>query len=362
MMFLAQTSFQWKETDPVSMIIAGGIFGAFILFLIIANATNQSGSGGGGTKKRYSKRGFRQNARKLGLSRPQIRTLDNLIRRFRIPNGNSLLTSSSQLDSLLKRAIHSIEGLNTSDSIKETQKLQLYRIKQTIERNSSRKRVFTGTKQLLAGIRLVITPEGGGRFQSKILTNLKGVIAASVPVDAKGNQIRWKRWTKVQVFFWKSNGQGFSFVTKVNGYGKVRTADALLLNHSNSITQAQQRKYRRKSIERPAYFFPVSVLSEGIGKNAKKRAFVETKRGTLATILDISGGGCSIRSAHPLQTGSLIKVDFETDSRESVSFYGKVLQTRKSPPFGGVMHIMFTRIGKHNLNSINAFVYNYEES
>ncbi len=361
MMFLLQTNFQWKETDPVTGIIAVVIFGAFILFLVIANNASGAGKTGSGGNSRGTKRGFRLNARKIGLSRPQLRTLENLAKRHNAGNLNNLLSSSAQLDNLLKKAIQSINGQSSSDAQKETQKLQLYRIKQLIERNATRKKVFTGTKQLIAGTRIVLTPEGGGRYQSKILTNLKGVLAVSVPADNAGSQLRWKRWSKVNAFFWKSNGQGFSFSTKVNGYGKVRTFDALLLNHSNHIVQAQQRRFRRRSIERPTYFYPVRILTDGIGKNVKKRAIVENRRGTLATMLDISAGGCSIRSINPLTAGELIKVDFETEANAAVSFYGKVINTRKAHPHGGIMHIRFTRISKQNLNSINAYVYNYQD-
>lgn len=363
MNLLLQTDFQWKETDPVTSAIAIGIFIAFIVFLIIAGAAsgNQTGSGssGGGGPRRYSKRAFRQRARRLGLSKVQIKTLQNLIKRFGIAKPMNLLANSAALDSLLRRAIQSIEGLGASEQQKENQKLHLYRIKQTIERNAHKKTVYSGTKQLNAGIQLVITPEGGGRYQSKLLTTLKGAIAASVPSDPGGNQIRWKRWTKLKVFFWKANGQGFSFVTKINGYGKVRGIDAILLNHSNAIVQAQQRKYRRRNLDRPAYFYPVRILSDGVGKNSRKKAQVEAHRGTLSTILDISSGGCSIRTAHPLTAGELIKVEFETDHTSPISFYGKVLSTRKTRPYGGIMHIMFTRIGKRNLNSINAYIYDY---
>ncbi|WP_319561820.1 PilZ domain-containing protein [Marispirochaeta sp.] len=363
MSILIQTNFQWKETDPVSMLIAGLIFAGFIVFLFIANAASRSstpGSSSGGSRK-LSKRAFYIRAKSLGLSHPQIRTVQNLIKRFQPANPNNILYNSSQLDSLLRRGIQSIDGLSASDQQKENQKLQLYRIKQTIERNVSRKSQFSSTKQLRAGMQIVLSPEQGGRFQSKLLTNLKGSLAVSVPLDAGGRQIRWKRWTKLQVFFWRSNGQGFSFATKINGYGKVRATDAVLLNHTSAITQAQQRKYRRRSIERPAYFFPVRILTDGLGKEAKKRAYVETNRRTLATMLDISGGGCSIRTSRPLGKGELIKVEFETDHRAKISFYGKVMHSRKARPFGGVMHIMFTRISKRNLNSINAYIYNYSQ-
>ncbi|ORC34222.1 hypothetical protein B4O97_12985 [Marispirochaeta aestuarii] len=364
MRILIQTTFQWKETDPVSMVIAGLIFAGFIVFLFIANAASRNSTGrpSSGGNRRFSRRSFYVRAKSLGLNHVQIKTLQNLIKRFQPVNPNNILYNSSQLDSLLRRGIQSIDGLSASDQQKENQKLQLYRIKQSIERNSSRKTLYSNTKQLTAGIQLVLTPEHGGRFQSKLLTNLKGSLAASVPLDAEGHQIRWKRWTKLNVFFWRSNGQGYFFTTKISGYGKVRSADALLLNHTSSITQAQQRKYRRRSIERPAYFFPVRIMTEGIGKDAKKRAYVEGNRGTLATMLDISSGGCSIRTSRPLSKGDLIKVDFETDQRSKISFYGKVMHTRKARPFGGVMHIMFTRISKRNLNNINAYIYNYSTS
>ena len=362
MNLLIQTNFQWKETDPVSTAIAAGIFVAFIVFLIIANAAsgNSSGSSSGRTR-RFSKGSFRGRARKLGLSKPQIRTLENLVKRFGVANPMNILANSGLLDNLLKRAIQGIEGLSASPQQKENHKLQLYRIKQTIERNAHRKTVYSGTKQLSVGTRLVITPEEGGRYQSKLMTNLKGSLAAAVPSDPSGHQLRWKRWTKVRVFFWKSNGQGYSFLTKISGYSRIRGEDVLLLNHTSAIVQAQQRKYRRRSIDRPAYFYPVRILSDGIGKNARKHAQVEGHRGTLSTILDISSGGCSIRSAHPLTAGDLVKVEFEADHRSPISFYGKVLNSRKAKPYGGIMHIMFTRISKSNLNNINAFVYDYSQ-
>ena len=362
-MFLLQTNFQWKETDPLTTAIAAGIFIAFIAFLVIANAA--SGTSGrtpsGGGTRRFSRRAFRQRGRKLELSTPQIKTLENLIKRFGVQNPMNLLSNPALLDSLLKRAIQAIDGMSASEQERENQKLQLYRIKQTIERNAHSKTVYSGTRQLRVGTRLTISPEGGGRYQSKLLTNLKDSLAVAVPADPAGRQLRWKRWTKVRVFFWKANGQGYSFVTKISGYGKVRGSDVLMLNHTSSIVQAQQRKYRRRNIDRPAYIYPVRILSDGIGKGAKKRAHVEGGRGTLSTMLDISSGGCSIRTAHPLSAGELIKVEFEAEHRSVINFYGKVLGTRKARPYGAIMHIMFTRISKQNLNNINAFIYNYGE-
>ena len=361
---LAQVSqFSWKENDPTTVYVFLGIFVAFILFLVIASQASGRSGGGGyspeNTKRigRFSKGAFRRRARGLGLSRYQIRTLEILYRQFRIPNPMVLLTSSKQMDVLLKRAIMSLEALNSSEAVKESQKLTLFRIKQIIERNSQKKTIYSGTSQLKSGLTIALTPEGGGRYQSRIISVLRDSLALSIPYTGAGKEMRWKRGTKLKVFFWKPNGQGYSFYTKVSGYSSIRGIPSVLTSHSHAIVQAQQRRFRRKNIDRPAYFYPVRILSEGVGKSAQKKAFVDSGRHTLSTIIDVSGGGCSIRTAHPLGENELIKVEFETDQGSLVSFFGKVKHMRRVRPYGGIMHIMFTRISKRNLNRINSFVY-----
>ena len=364
---LAQvTQFSWKENDPTTVYVFVGIFFAFIVFLVIASQMGARSGGGmnpdsGRKQGRFSKGAFRRKARTLGLSRYQISTLENLYKRFSLSNPMVLLSSSKQMDVLLKKSIASIEGLSTSEAIKENQKLTLYRIKQIIERNSQKKTIYSGTTQLKSGLTVALTPEGGGRYQSRIISVLRDSLAFAIPNEASGQEVRWKKWTKLKVFFWKPNGQGYSFYTKISGYANIRGIPSILASHSSSVIQAQQRRFRRKAIDKPAYFYPVRILSEGLGKNAQKRAFVDSGRHTLSTILDISAGGCSIRTAHPLGENELIKVEFETERGNMVSFFGKVKHMRKVRPYGGMMHIMFTRISKRNLNRINSFVYGISE-
>ena len=361
-MFLLQT-FQLKEQDPVSMMVAAGVFVGFILFLVIANKASggSTSSGSGSKRKKFSKGAFRRKARSLGLGRYQIGTLENLIKRYPVRNPFALLSNLGQLDSLFKKAIVSIEGQGASEQVRESQKLTLFRIRQKIEQNYQKKTLFTGTKQIRIGQAFVLTPESGGRYQSKIVSNLKDALGVQIPVNNVGQQVRWKKWSRVMVFFWRPNGQGYTFHSKVAGYSELKGVSSLLLSHTNQIIQAKQRKYRRKNMEKPAFFYPVKILTQGLGKNVQKRAFVETNRYTLATMLDISGGGCSIKTSYPLGQGELIKVEFESGKRNAISFFGKVKHMRRIKPYGGIMHIMFTRISKKYLNKINSYVYNYSE-
>ena len=100
----------------------------------------------------------------------------------------------------------------------------------------------------------------------------------------------------------------------------------------------------------------------GTGRNAQKRAFVDKNRGILGTIIEVSAGGCSIRATRPLPKGALIKIDFETERSKSVSSYGKVVGVGKEEGLGTIMHVMFTKVSKLNLNRINSYIYEYGEA
>jgi c-di-GMP-binding flagellar brake protein YcgR len=268
-----------------------------------------------------------------------------------------LLSNSSALDITLRKAIKEISESSSSDQVKEAHILTLYRIKQTIERNSQPKKAVSTSKKIGVNQVVALTPESGGRFLSRLVSNLKGGIAAEIPVDKNGTQIRWPRGSLVTLFFWKANGQGFSFQSKISGYSTVRGVPCLMVKHSNAVHEAQQRRYRRKPLERPCYFYPVRIMVVGTGKNAEKKAYTETKNHTLGTVLEVSVGGCSIKTTYPLGKGSLIKVEFETGKKAQIAAYGKVVSMVRIKPLGGIMHVMFTRLSQSHMNKINAYIY-----
>ncbi len=341
-----------------------------IILVIVATSRISGGrkrsSGFGSTGKRssskpvkFNRRSFIRKCSSLGLTKVQANTLANLVLKYKIHNPYAVFTHGNQLDAILRKSITDIETQVSTDQVKEAQKITIYRIKQTLERNGNRSKAVSSTSSIPAGQSIAISPETGGRYQSKINTNLRNYISATVPTTVSGSQVRWKKWTPVKVFFWKRNGQGFTFNSKVTGYSMIRGVPSVLLQHSNKVKQAQQRKYRRKEISRPAYFFPIRVVPVGVGKKEKKRAIVESDRGALGNLIDISAGGCAIKTTKPIPKSGLIKLQFETGEGHSIWCFGKVINVRKAPPMGGIMHIVFTKVTHKNLNSINSFVYDY---
>lgn len=346
------------KSNTTSIIVGISILCIFIIMLIIAGRSTSGRSGGGGPVK-FSKRKFRKVATGRGLNKGEINHLEAIYKRYRIQKPYQLLANTVILDSALKRAINSIEESPMTEQEKEAQKLGLYRIKQKLERSTKGVKPPGSTRTLRLNQNLSISVDGV-RYQSKVTSNLQKSLGLQIPSDERGNQVRWKKWTKATIFFWRSNGQGFSFPTKVLGYNIVKGRTSLFVQHSTSIKEAQQRRYRRRELERPCYCYPVKLIKSGVGKSATKKAMVETRRGALGTILEVSAGGCSIRSSHPLASGELLKVEFETEKGQKVIAFGKIRRMRKVEPRGGVMHIMFTRVSRHNLNQINDYVYTFE--
>lgn len=352
-----------QQGNTTSTLIAVGVFGLFILFLVVAGASgnNRRGavSASGSRPKKFSRRKFRRHASSRGLSRGEMQLLENMIRRFRIQSPYGLLNNGPVLDNTLKKSLKEIEDSPMDPDEKEAQKLTLYRIKQKIERSTRGVKPPDSSRQLKNGQKISISVNDV-RYDCKITSNLQKSFGVSVPIDRSGTEIRWKKWTKVEVFFWRSNGQSFSFNTKILGYNMIRGISSIFLQHSTSIKEARQRRYRRKSMERPAYFYPIKIISTGLGKSSPRKAIVDGKRGTLGTLLDISAGGCSLRSSYPLGSSELLKIEFETSQRQKVTVFGKVVGMDRMNPPGGIMHIMFTRISRANMNRINSYIYNFE--
>jgi hypothetical protein len=355
---LLQTLPAIREGDARSNLIGGAVFVLFFAILIIAGGRGGTSSGNSG--KKVSKRQLRNFAARKGLDKRELSLIQQVASGART-SPVRILQSPAALDSALKRAFNSLDVDPHPGVDKETRKLELYRIKQKLERSGSGgSGTYSSTKQVPLGQQISIQDEGGERFQSKINGNLQKYLSVTVPVDNHGTQIRWKKWTKLKIFFWRPNGQGFSFESKVIGYNMLKGVSSLFIQHTNAIKKEQQRRHRRREINRPAYFYPIKVMITGSGKNLQKKAVVEHKRGTLATVLDISAGGCSLKSNYPIGKGELTKVEFETGKGNHISVYGKIRDMSRTRPIGGIMHVQFTRLSRKHLNRINSYVYGLE--
>lgn len=353
---LLQLQVQMPGHSPVALIAVIAGLAIVAAFFLINARRGQAGRVAARASGRFSKGRFRRTARQRGLSSADAKTLEELVLRYHPSAPMQIFRSTRSLDILLGKAIGELRKQTASETVRETKINTVYRIKQLLERSPVAGEEIRSTRQLLAGQPVSITAEDGLRCSSRVTGVLPNALAVQIPLDETGDQVRWKKWTTVEVFFALEDGEGFAFATKVLGYTVLKGVNSVLLQHTKSVSAAAQRKYRRRELGRPAYFYSVQITNVGTGRKATKKAVPQSK-GALGTMLDVSAGGCAIKATFPLPKGSLIKVEFETERRRQVSVYGKVKRVRKAEPVGGIMHVMFTRISRKNLNQINSYVY-----
>ncbi len=362
-MIFLQTKYKFLATaDTKSIWIFGIVMLGFIILLVVGSIMSGRSQGGRGKAQtqRYSKHIFRQMAKSIGLNKVQIEFLEKLVLATKVRQPMLIFSSAGLLDDVLKRGLYSIQNNREMSEEEKEKKISLiFQIKQLIESNFRKKIGIQSTHLVKPGQSVLIMPEHGGQFPSRVLSNLKDMLALLVPTDGAGNELRWKRGTRLKVTFWRDNDAGYSFFTKILGYNFIKGLPALFIQHSKTLRREQKRRFKRRALERPCFFFPISIMEVGTGRRKTKKAVIHERQKYLGTIIDISAGGCSIRTLNPLPKGKLIKINFEIERKVPVVAFGKVQRVRGEKLQGGVMHVMFTRVSSKNLNQIYTYVYNY---
>jgi hypothetical protein len=88
---------------------------------------------------------------------------------------------------------------------------------------------------------------------------------------------------------------------------------------------------------------------------------VVDKRRCVGSVLDISAGGCSLKTTAAVQVGSRIKINIDYDDNFIISVLGQVLRSNRSGAAGTILHIKFLKVPRRAFNSISALVFGYDE-
>ncbi|MCF7927982.1 MAG: PilZ domain-containing protein [Spirochaetales bacterium] len=356
----------FPEENPVNNFVVLGVFGGIVLAMILAYIVSSKKNRGNGTSpaktRKYRKGAFRRQAQAAGLNQNHIKLLESTIKKYDLRDPMRLLQGGSSLNRIVQQSVQELDQSQIEESKKENLKYLFFQIKQIIDRNAAHgKGGYNSSRQLRLGQEVLLRSESGDDYPSLVTSNLKDLLAVQAPENEHGTEVRWRKGTKVQIFFWRGNTERYSFTTKVLGYNSIQGVLSLFVQHSKTIKSAKQRRFPRKEIDKPCYFYPITIVETGKGRHKKREATVEKNRRHLGSLQDVSAGGCSIRTTTPLKPGRLIRLDFDIERRKTLTVYGKILKVRRFPSRGGIMHIMFTRSAKKNINKINEYVYGITE-
>jgi hypothetical protein len=347
----------FQQPDPQQNVVTMVVLIALIVLGVIgAIVSNRRGGSPGG--QRFSKMAFRRQAKALGLDPYHIRELISLAKRLRLRTPMRMLTDPAYMNYVMRRAVRAIDATALPEVDRETEKALIFQAKQLLTMSASGRQAISSSRRIRPGTEVRITDNGNDWHETVMTSSAKDTFAVKVPYDRRGNDILWDKGTKLAVQLFAGNdGTVYTFPTRVMGLTRSRGASNIVLAHSDHVRQTQKRKHPRREFDRPAFYWPVNVVTVGSGRKAKKQAVVNNARRGYGRMEDVSAGGCAIRSSAPLKAGTLLKVEFETDDKEVLTAFGKVRGTEKTPSRYGLMHIMFTKMSRKNLNQINAYVY-----
>ncbi len=342
------------ETDPIATIIMAVFFGILIIAGIVSGVSSRgSGKKAGGRSVGSS---LRSDARKAGLSAKDVTLLKEVAKTLSLATPERLVSSDAFFDAALRRILPLIENGNDPESVKEDKKFQLFEIKKKLLNKPGRDRSLDSSRRLRLSQSVRVTLDGKKWLDAVVTGNTKDSFCIDPPRDERDRIIEVPRDKKLGITFSPDGYRVYTFVTTALAYRTVNGVTMLYLRHAGPIKETQKRKSPRRDSSLPTYFYAVLILTTGSGKREKKRAVVNTSKRFFGKIVDLSAGGCAIQSPQPLVSGTLLKIEFTDEDGTPVTAFGKVQGSARTRG-GGIMHVMFTRITKKNLNTIQAYVY-----
>jgi c-di-GMP-binding flagellar brake protein YcgR len=353
----------YKQTNPQDAIVFIVGLGIIIAILIVVNIVKSkyniptlSGSqtAAGAAVKRYSGFALHRLAGGVGLDRDQTRMLDFVFRHDGVSDPQRALNSTNMLDRAFKRSYRIIERSASSEDEAQQKLSLLFSTRNAIESNSSGDGVAS-TRHVPENAAAVLSL-GKESYPVKIISTKGDNLVVENPQNALGTPVRLPRGGKVTLSFFTKSSKGFSFESRILGTSDSADGPVLQLVHSSQIRRLSQRKFRRKQSVIPASFF--FVVLEDRGRKEKK--MVVDKRRLSGNIMDISIGGCSIKTNISVPSGTRLKIEFLQADSVTVAALGQVLRTNRTG-VSTIMHVKFLRVPRRSMNAINALVYEYSD-
>ncbi|MDR2257903.1 MAG: flagellar brake protein [Treponema sp.] len=338
--------------------------GVFITIIIIVNIIkkryNIPAIGGGRSTtvsaRRFSGFTLHRLANNIGLDRDQTKMLEFVLRNDNVTDPVRSINSPTLLDRHFKRTYRTIErSANTEEEAQERLAL-LFSTRNLLEAAGSGGGSVDSTHQVAEKTTAVITINQES-YPVKVISTKGDNLVVENPKNALGTPIRLPRGGKITLSFFTKSSKGFSFESRILGTADSPEGPVLQLVHSSQIKRLSQRRYRRRQTVIAAVFYIVYVEETG---HRKEKKMVVDKRRLTGNIMDISIGGCSIKTNVSVPSGTRLKIEFIYSNNVHVAVLGQVLRTNRTG-VSTIMHIKFLRVPRRSMNVINALVFEYAD-
>lgn len=354
-----------EESDPrVSIGLLIGIV-VLITIIVIVNIFKNGISGGGsgfasGGSRKFSRWALKRAAAQYGLGKEQNELLESIFRKGGINDPESALRSPQLIDRLFKRTYREIEKSSETEQMAEYHKALLFSIRSRVDASQLGGTIISSTHRLADNMAATLSDQKENSYPIRIISAKGDQLITECPKNAVGTIIRFSRGAKVKLSFYAKSSQGYRIETRVIGMLQTPRGPALQLSHTDKVSALPNRRFKRIQTHLSCFFSYVRIEERMVGRKKVRKSHVDDRH-SLGTILDISAGGCAIKSAAALANGSFLKIEFEDIQDRTLAVLGRVIRTNRTHSIGGIMHIQFVKVPRKSLNAIQAMVYEYDQ-
>jgi len=338
--------------------------GAVIILLLLLNylknsnkveALNKTTVGEEGQRK-FSIFTFRRIVANLGLDKDQTNMLEFVLKCDNVTDLVRTFESPMLLDKHFKKAFRIIERTSISNDEMNNRLSVLFATRNIID-NKANSVSTTSTREIPENTAAVLAV-GDVNYPIRVISSKGDSLIVENPLSSTGEALDLQKGSLVTVSFFPEPNKGFAVDSRV--LGTTETIDGhhvLQLVHSGQIKKLSKRRFRRRQTVITTAFYFVYVEN---GKNKKDMQMTVDKRRFAGNIMDISIGGCSVKTAVPVNSGQKLKIEFTREDDSIIAALGEVLKTSRAGT-DTIMNIKFLKVPRKSLNTINAMVYEYTD-
>jgi hypothetical protein len=311
--------------------------------------------------RQFSGLTLRSIARNYDLSKEQTKMLEYVFTKDGVSRPREVLADVSAMDRHFKRAYQSIArktGRAADDAEVQKQLYQLFSTRNAIEaapaslQHASAPEIGYGTE--------VVLNVNGKTYPLKVDTVRGEVIMVECPVNPLGQPLRFQKGTHADLNYFNNMNHGFLQPCRIlDVVTAPKKPPILQLLPQGRPKTLFKRKNRRRQVNISCEFWVVTITKTGSGSRAQTTMSVGNRK-FVGEILDISPGGCSIRTRGLLKPGLRLKISLE-EKKQNAVVLGQVLRINRGSSITSFVHVKFIKASLKALNIINAVVYRYNE-
>jgi c-di-GMP-binding flagellar brake protein YcgR len=307
-------------------------------------------------RRNFSLFTFHKLARKFGLDKQARKLLRTIFQNNDVSDPGAVLRNPALLDKYFKRAYSAITRTITDDEELNSRLSEIFALRNRLDTITIDEPIAS-TRQIKENTPVIIST-GSKNYRSTVVFNQKEHFIISPPQSNLGTTARIAKGTGVTISFLFNFNQAIAFPSKIPEVQQTAFGPGMIFPHTNKVKYLAHRMYRRKQKPMPCSFF--LVTTEQIGKRRKKKIkLIVDKQRIKATMLDVSVGGCCVKSPVMMAEGAKLKIAFSY-SDSTIVCLGRVLKANKDAA-SVILHIKFIKIPEKSGNAINAMVYDFDE-